>query len=202
MSMQWTWKLEKKKGKLKMPDSENSLEDKSREIAEALSCIDFRRLKKLAEYDGDFKAVLKLAEACKRSLADKRKKKTSWLDVAKALVGKIMSHDPLHINFEDKRRSKDGTWCMWLTWDAVTEIGTVSGYSLVSEHASSHRHEDAAKSFVEDFCKVGPDCLSIYNDPCTRERQRLANVAMVTTYKELGCPKTAEEVKSKIFANH
>lgn len=188
-----------------MPDSEdNILEDKSREIAEALSCIDLRRLKKLAESDGDFKAALKLAEACKKAIAasKRKKKKTSWLDVAKALVDKIMSHDPLHINFEDKRRSKDGTWCMWLTWDAVTEIGTVSGYSLVSEHASSHRHEDAAKSFVEDFCHVGPSCLSIYNDPCTRERQRLANAAIVTTYKELGCPKTAEEVKSKIFADN
>ena len=205
MSTQWTWKLEKKKERkeLKMPDSENSLEDKSREIAEALSCIDFRRLKKLAESDGDFKAVLKLAETCKKAIAasKRKKKKTSWLDVAKALVGKIMSHDPLHINFEDKRRSKDGTWCMWLTWDAMTEIGTMSGYSLVSEHANSRMHEDAAKSFVENFCHVGPDCLKIYNSPYTRERQRLANAAIVAVYKELDCPKTAEEIKSKIFAN-
>ena len=54
-----------------MADSRDVLEDKSREdaTAEVLSSIDFRRLKKLAELDGDFKAVLKLGEACKRSLA-------------------------------------------------------------------------------------------------------------------------------------
>lgn len=87
---------------------------------------------------------------------------------------------------------------MWLTWDAPTEIGTMSGYSLVSEHANSNIHEDAAKSFVEDFCRVGPDCMAIYSDPCTRERQRLANTAVVTVYKELGCPKTSEEVMDKL----
>lgn len=185
-----------------MADSENLLEDKSRknEIAEALSGIDFKRLKKLAEHDGDIKAVLKLAEACKRLVHAKGK--TSWLKVAHALHEKIRSYDPLHINFEDKRRSKDRTWCMWLTWDGATETGTISGYSLVSEHANSRIHEDAAKSFVEDFCHVGPTCLRIYNSLYTSERQRLANTAVVTVYKELGCPETAEEVKSKIFANH
>ena len=171
-------------------------------VAEALSGIDFRRLEKLAESDGDFKAALKLAEACKRSLAaSKRRKKASWLGVARALAKKIMSHDPQHVNFEDKRR-KDRTWCMWLTWNAMTEIGTMSGYSLVSEHANSRMHEDVAKSFVEDFCDVGPTCLRIYNSPCTAERQRLANTAIVATYKELGCPKTPEEVESKILASH
>ncbi len=186
-----------------MADNGNILEDKSIEntIAEALSCINIRRLKKLAECDGDFKAVLKLVDACKKSLTASKKKKTSWLDVAKALVDKIMSYDPLHINFVDKKR-KDKTWCLWLTWDGITEIGTMSGYSLVSERANSCVHECAAKSFVEDFCNAGPNCLSIYNDPYTRDRQRLANTAIVTVYKELGCPKTPEEVESKIFADH
>lgn len=197
-----------------MADSRNALEDKSREdaVAEALSSIDFRRLKKLAESDGDFKAALKLAEACKRSLAAskrRRKKKTSWLGVARALAKKIMSHDPQHINLVDERRNlvdkrgrKDRTWCMWLRWDAMTERGTMSGYSLVSEHANSLMHEDAAKSFVENFCHVGPDCLRIYSSPYTAERQRLANTAIVAVYKELGCPKTPEEVESKILADH
>ena len=111
---------------------------------------------------------------------------------------KIRSYDPLHINFVDKKR-KDGTWCMWLTWEAPTEIETMSGYSLVSGHANSHMHEDAAKSFVENFCHVGPDCLTIYNSPYTRERQRLANAAIVAVYKELGCPDTAEDVYAKLL---
>ena len=181
-----------------MADSRNLLEDKSRKITEALSSIDFRRLKKLAKHDGDIKTMLELVDVCKRSLASSKKKKTSWLDVARALVKKIMSYDPLCINFEDKKR-KDGTWCMWLTWDAMTEIGTMSGYSLVSEHANSHIHEDAAKSFVENFCHVGPDCLKIYNSPYTRERQRLANAAIVAVYKELGCPETVEDVYAKLL---
>lgn len=165
-------------------------------IAKALNHINVKRIRKLAKYDGDFKAVLELVDACKKSLASK-KKKTSWLTVARALVKKIMSYDPLHINFVDKRR-KDKTWCMWLTWDAPTEIGTMSGYSLVSEHANSNIHEDAAKSFVENFCHVGPDCVRIYNNPYTHERQRLANAAIVAVYKELGCPETAEEVMDKL----
>ena len=70
---------------------------------------------------------------------------------------------------------------------------------LVSGHANSRIHEDAAKSFVENFCSVGPNCLSIYNDPCTREQQRLANAAIVTVYKELDCPKTAEDVYDKLI---
>ena len=166
-------------------------------IAEALKRVNAKRIKKLAKCDGDFKAVFELVDACKKSLAASKKKKTSWLNVARALVKKIMSYDPLYINFEDKKR-KDGTWCMWLTWDAMTETGTMSGYSLVSEHANSNIHEDAAKSFVENFCHVGPDCLKIYNNPYTHERQRLANAAIVAVYKELGCPETAEEVINKL----
>lgn len=174
-------------------------------IAEALNHINVKRIRKLAKCDGDFKVVLELVDACKKSLASK-KKKTSWLNVARALTKKIMSYDPLHINFVDKRRNincvnkkhKDRTWCMWLTWDAPTEIGTMSGYSLVSEHANSNIHEDAAKSFVENFCYVGPNCLSIYNNPYTCERQRLANAAIVAVYKELSCPKTPEEVMDKL----
>ena len=169
-------------------------------ITEALKHVNVKRIKKLAKCDDDFKAVLELIDACKKSLATSKKKKTSWLNVVKALVKKIMSYDPLCINFEDKKR-KDGTWCMWLTWDAMTEIGTMSGYSLVSEHANSLIHEDAAKSFVEDFCRVGPDCLSIYNNPYTRERQRLANAAIVAVYKELGCPETAKDVCAKLFTS-
>lgn len=166
-------------------------------IDEALNHINVKRIRKLAKCDDDFKVILELVDACKKSLAASKKKKTSWLNVARALVKKIMSYDPLCINFEDKKR-KDGTWCMWLTWNAMTEIGTMSGYSLVSEHANSHIHEDAAKSFVEDFCHVGPDCLKIYNSPYTNERQRLANTAIVAVYKELGCPETAEEVMDKL----
>lgn len=166
-------------------------------ISEALKRISIKRMKKLAKCDSDFKAVLELIDACKKSLATSKKKKTSWLNVARALVKKIMSYDPLCINFEDKKR-KDGTWCMWLTWDAMTEIGTMSGYSLVSEHANSCIHEEAAKSFIENFCYVGPDCLSIYNNPYTRERQRLANAAIVAVYKELSCPKTPEDVLDKL----
>ena len=176
--------------------------EKLKQIEETLSTIDFRRLKKLAKFDGDFKSILKLADACKSLVhAKDSKDKISWLKVAHALHEKIRSYDPLHINFIDKRRAKDRTWCMWLTWDAMTEIGK-TGYSLVSEHANSCIHEDAAKSFVENFCHVGPDCLKIYNSLYTSERQRLANTAIVTVYKELGCPETPEEVESKIFANY
>lgn len=167
-------------------------------IAEVLNKIDIKRLKRLAKHDGDIKTMLELVNVCKKSLAASKKKKTSWLNVARSLTKKIMSYDPLCINFEDKKR-KDGTWCMWLTWDAMTEIGTMSGYSLVSEHANSRIHEDAAKSFVENFCDVGPDCLRIYNSPYTHERQRLANAAIVAVYKELGCPKTAEDVYDKLI---
>ena len=35
---------------------------------EVLSSLDFKRLKKLAEFDGDFKTVLKLVKACKKCL--------------------------------------------------------------------------------------------------------------------------------------
>ena len=172
--------------------------DSFAKVVEVLNKIDVKRLKRLAEHDGDIKIMLELVDVCKKSLAASRKKKMSWLDVARALAEKIMSYDPLCINFEDKKR-KDSTWCMWLTWEARTEIGTMSGYSLLSEHANSRIHEDAAKSFVEDFCRVGPDCLKIYNSPYTRERQRLANAAIVTVYKELGCPKTAEDVYAKLL---
>lgn len=167
-------------------------------IVEVLNKIDVRHLKRLAKHDEVIKTTLELVDVCKKSLAASKKKKISWLDVARALAKKIMSYDPLCINFEDKKR-KDGTWCMWLKWDAMTEIGTMSGYSLVSEHANSRIHEDAAKSFVEDFCRVGPDCLSIYNNPYTRERQRLANAAIVAVYKELDYPKTAEDVYAKLI---
>ena len=75
----------------------------------------------------------------------------------------------------------------------------MSGYSLVSEHANSRIHENAAKSFVENFCHVGPDCLGIYNNPYISERQRLANAAIVAAYTELDCPKTAEDVYAKLL---
>lgn len=172
--------------------------DSCAKIVEVLNKIDVKRLKRLAKHDGDFKTTLELVNVCKKSLVASKKKKISWLNVARSLTKKIMSYDPLCINFEDKKR-KDGTWCMWLTWNGMTEIGTMSGYSLVSEHANSRIHEDAAKSFIENFCSVGPNCVSIYNDPCTRERQRLANAAIVTVYKELGCPKTAEDVYDKLI---
>lgn len=172
--------------------------DSCAKIVEVLNKIDIKHLKRLAKHDGNIKTMLELVDVCKKSLAASKKKKTSWLNVARALTRKIMSYDPLHINFEDKKR-KDGTWCMWLTWDAMTETGTMSGYSLVSEHANSRIHEDVAKSFVENFCHTGPDCLKIYNNPYTRERQRLANAAVVAVYKELGCPKTAEDVYVKLF---
>ena len=173
--------------------------DSCAKIVEALNKIDVKHLKRLAKHDGDIKTVLELVDVCKKSLAASKKKKSSWLYVARALAKKIMSYDPLCINFEDKKR-KDGTWCMWLTWNAMTEIGTMSRYSLVSEHANSRIHEDAAKSFVEDFCRVGPDCLKIFNSPYTRERQRLANAAIVVVYKELDRPKIAEDVYAKLFA--
>lgn len=172
--------------------------DSCAKIVEVINKIDIKRLKRLAKHDGDIKTMLELVDACKKSLAASKKKKSSWLNVARALAKKIMSYDPLCINFEDKKR-KDGTWCMWLTWNSMTEIGTMSGYSLVSEHANSCIHEDAAKSFVEDFCRVGPDCLSIYNNPYTNERQRLANAAIVAVYKELDYPKTAEDVRIKLL---
>lgn len=181
--------------------------DSCAKIVEVLNKIDIKRLKRLAKHDEDIKTILELVDACKKSLTASKKKKTSWLNVARALTKKIMSYDPLHINFVDKRRNinfvnkkgKDRTWCMWLTWDSPTEIGTMSGYSLVSEHANSNIHEDAAKSFVDDFCHVGPDCVRIYNSPYTYERQRLANAAIVAVYKELDCPKTAEDVYAKII---
>ena len=172
--------------------------DSCAKIVEVLNKIDVKRLKRLAKHDGDFKTMLELVNVCKKSLVASKKKKTSWLNVARSLAKKIMSYDPLCINFEDKKR-KNGTWCMWLTWDAMTEIGTISGYSLVSEYANSRIHEDAAKSFVENFCSVGPNCLSIYNNPYTRERQRLANAAIAAVYKELDCPKTAEDVYDKLI---
>ena len=168
-------------------------------IVEVLNKIDVKRLKKLAKHDGDIKTMLELVDVCKKSLAVSKKKRISWLNTARVLAKKIISYDPLHINFEDKKR-KNGTWCMWLTWDAMTKIGTMSGYSLVYEHANSRIHEDAAKSFVEDFCRVGPDCLKIFNSPYTCERQRLANAAIVAAYKELDRPKTAEDVYAKLFA--
>ena len=167
-------------------------------IAEVLNKIDVKHLKRLAKHDEVIKATLELVDVCKKSLAATKKKKTSWLNVARALAKKIMSYDTLCINFEDKKR-KNGTWCMWLTWDAMTEIGTMSGYSLVSENANSRIHEDAVKSFIEDFCRVGPDCLSIYNNPYTSKRQRLANAAIVAAYKELDCPKTAEDIRIKLL---
>lgn len=166
-------------------------------IVEVLNKIDVKHLKRLAKHDEVIKTTLELVDVCKKSLAAS-KKKISWLNVARVLAKKIMSYDPLHINFEDKKR-KNGTWCMWLTWDAMTEIGTMSGYSLVYEHANSRIHEDAAKSFVENFCHVGPDCLGIYNNPYISERQRLANAAIVAAYKELDCPKTAEDVRIKLL---
>lgn len=43
-------------------------------IEDVLSRLDFRRLKKLAEFDGDFKTVLKLVEACKKCLMRKRER--------------------------------------------------------------------------------------------------------------------------------
>ena len=170
--------------------------DSCAKIAEVLNKIDVRHLKRLAKHDGDIKTALELVDVCKKSLAASKKKKTSWLNVTRALAKKIMSYDPLCINFEDKKR-KDGTWCMWLTWKDMTRKTT--GYSLVSENANSSRHEDAAKSFVEDFCRVGPDCLKIYNSPYTRERQRLANAAIVAVYKELDYPKTAEDASTKLL---
>ena len=172
--------------------------DSCAKIVEALNKIDVKHLKRLAKHDEVIKTTLELVDVCKKSLATTKKKKTSWLNVARALAKKIMSYDPLHINFEDKKR-KNGTWCMWLTWDAMTEIGTMSGYSLVYEHANSRIHEDAAKSFVENFCHVGPDCLGIYNNPYISERQRLANAAIVAAYKELDCPKTAEDIRIKLL---
>ena len=173
--------------------------DSCAKIVEVLNKIDVKHLKRLAKHDKAIKTTLELVDVCKKSLSATKKKKASWLNVARALAKKIMSYDPLHINFEDKKR-KNGTWCMWLTWDAMTEIGTMLGYSIVSEHANSRIHEDAAKSFVEDFCRVGPDCLKIFNSPYTCERQRLANAAIVATYKELDRPKTAEDVYAKLFA--
>ena len=167
-------------------------------IVEVLNKIDVKHLKRLAKHDEVIKTTLELVDVCKKSLVVSKKKKISWLNVARVLAKKIMSYDPLHINFEDKKR-KNGTWCMWLTWDAMTEIGTMSGYSLVYEHANSRIHEDAAKSFVEDFCRVGPDCLKIFNSPYTRERQRLANAAIVAAYKELDSPKTAEDARTKLL---
>ena len=167
-------------------------------IVEVLNKIDVKHLKRLAKHDEAIKTTLELVDVCKKSLAVSKKKEASWLNVARALAKKIMLYDPLCINFEDKKR-KDGTWCMWLTWDAMTKIGTMSGYSLISEYANSCIHEDAAKSFVEDFCHVGPDCLSIYNNPYTSERQRLANAAIVAAYKELDCPKTAEDARTKLL---
>ena len=172
--------------------------DSCAKIVEVLNKIDVKRLKRLAKHDEAIKTTLELVDVCKKSLAVSKKKKISWLNTARVLAKKIMSYDPLHINFEDKKR-KNGTWCMWLTWDAMTEIGTMSGYSLVSEHANSRIHEDAAKSFIEDFCRVGPDCLKIFNSQYTSERQRLANAAIVAVYKELDCPKTVEDVYAKLF---
>lgn len=186
-----------------MANSENLLEDMSRKsaVAEALSCINIKRVKKLAKFDGDFKSILKLANACKSLVCAKdSRNKTSWLNVVHALHEKIMSYDPLHINFIDKRR-KDKTWCMWLTWNGVTDIGPMFGYSLVSECPKCRTQEEAAKSFVDNFCHVGPNCLNIYNSPYTSEWQRLANHAVVTAYKELGCPNTAEDVCAKLFAS-
>ena len=170
-------------------------------IVEVLNKIDVKHLKRLAKHDEVIKTTLELVDVCKKSLAASKKKKISWLNVARVLAKKIMSYDPLHINFEDKKR-KNGTWCMWLTWDAMTKIGTMSGYSLVYEHANSRIHEDAAKSFVENFCHVGPDCLGIYNNPYISERQRLANAAIVAAYKELNCPKTAEDARTKLFVSN
>ena len=170
--------------------------DSCAKIVEVLNTIDVKHLKRLAKHDVAIKSTLELVDVCKKSLAATKKKKISWLNVARALAKKIMSYDSLCINFEDKKR-KDGTWCMWLTWEDMTRKTT--GYSLVSENANSSRHEDAAKSFVEDFCRVGPDCLKIFNSPYTRERQRRANAAIVAAYKELDCPKTAEDVYAKIL---
>ena len=99
-------------------------------IVEVLNKIDVTHLKRLAKHDKVIKTTLELVDVCKKSLSASKKKKISWLNVARVLAKKIMSYDPLHINFEDKKR-KNGTWCMWLTWDAMTEIGTMSGYSLV-----------------------------------------------------------------------
>ena len=45
-------------------------------IEEVLNSLDFRRLKKLAEFDGDFKTVLKLVEACKKCLIRERDNRT------------------------------------------------------------------------------------------------------------------------------
>ena len=175
--------------------------DSCAKIVEVLNKIDVKHLKRLAKHDVAIKATLELVDVCKKSSAASKKKNISWLNVARVLAKKIMSYDPLHINFEDKKR-KNGTWCMWLTWDAMTKIGTMSGYSLVYEHANSRIHEDAAKSFVENFCHVGPDCLGIYNNPYISERQRLANAAIVAAYKELDCPKTAEDIRIKLFVSN
>ena len=165
-------------------------------IVEVLNTIDVKYLKRLAKHDVAIKATLELVDVCKKSLAATKKKKTSWFNVARVLAKRIISYDSLCINFEDKKR-KDGTWCMWLTWKDMTRKTT--GYSLVSENANSSRHEDAAKSFVEDFCHVGPDCLKIFNSPYTHENQRRANAAIVAVYKELDCPKTAKDVYAKLL---
>lgn len=174
--------------------------DSCAKIVEVLNKIDVKRLKRLAKHDGDIKTMLELVEACK-CFVRLPKRMANWHSVAKALYEKIKSYDPRHINLVDHRR-KDGTWCMWMTWDSITEFGTTSGYSLV---ASGHCGEDettcenAAKSFIADFCRVGPICLQIYNDSTISTRQRLANAAIVAVYKELDCPKTVEDVYAKLL---
>jgi hypothetical protein len=174
--------------------------EKHTKISEALGKINVKALKKkLAkkEEDNDLKGILELVAVCKQ-LISKPKRRVNWIKTARALYDKIKSHDPLHINLVDSKRAKDGTWCMWMTWNYMTSYGTKSGYSLVSGAGNAITRKDAAYSFIEDFCKVGPQCLVIYDSPYTSETQRLANAAIVEVYKELGKPTTPEYLAAKL----
>ena len=177
-------------------------EDKHIKISEALGKINVRALKKkLAKEDSDLKGILELVAVCKQFVSKskkKKKRKVNWIKTAKALYDKIKSHDPLHINLVDSKRAIDGTWCMWMTWNCMTSYGTKRGYSLVSAAGSAVTRKDAAYSFIENFCKVGPQCLVIYDSPYTSETQRLANAAIVEVYRELGKPTSPEDLAARL----
>ena len=167
-------------------------------IARALSHINEQKLKKLAVFDSDFKAVLKLVKICKNQLVDKPNKKFrkgSWLMVMKALHAKLHSYDS-YVTLDHGKR-KDGTWYASLRWNDFCHPHA-SGYLLGCAWADGNpSHELAAKSLLKDFCKEGPGRAARAFDPTVCDRQRQANYSIAKLYEELD-PKSPEDLAAKL----
>lgn len=165
------------------------------EILKALNCIDEESLVSSAKSDSSLKLLLDLVKACKKLCKPAKCRKASWLQVARALYKKLHDYDNC-INLTDSKRT-DSTWCMWLRWDGTNEIGMHSAYSLCSENLLENKtHEEAAKSFIENFCKEMPKCADLH-EHAMRSTQRQANYAIATLYNSLH-PTSPEDLAAKL----